>query len=269
MAIDPSMEPMLEMFIYETTTLLDQLDEILLESEKSKNLSSDSINEIFRVMHTIKGSSAMMDLGSISTLAHAVEDVFFIIREDPTRLEPVSEALFDLVFQASDFLKAEVESVQNTGEATQDPGAMIAELEKLAAIMRGEAVAPAAAAPAAGTAPAAAEPVSTGTPDASDKPGKVRVFFEEGCQMENIRSFMLLTQLHDVCDRLDSDPAHPEKDSSLSAEIVKNGFTVVFWPASAADDVLRVVESSVNIKTYELLDEEPAAAHAVAPATGA
>ena len=85
MAIDPSMEPMLEMFIYETTTLLDQLDEILLESEKSKNLSSDSINEIFRVMHTIKGSSAMMDLGSISTLAHAVEDVFFIIREDPTR----------------------------------------------------------------------------------------------------------------------------------------------------------------------------------------
>ena len=269
MAIDPSMEPMLEMFIYETTTLLDQLDEILLESEKSKNLSSDNINEIFRVMHTIKGSSAMMDLGSISTLAHAVEDVFFIIREDPTRLEPVSEALFDLVFQASDFLKAEVESVQNTGEATQDPGAMIAELEKLAAIMRGEAVAPAAAAPAADTALAATEAVSTGTPDASDKPGKVRVFFEEGCQMENIRSFMLLTQLHDVCDRVDSDPAHPEKDSSLSAEIVKNGFTVLFWPVSAADDVLRVVESSVNIKTYELLDEEPAPAHAAASATGA
>lgn len=262
MAIDPSMEPMLEMFIYETTTLLDQLDEILLESEKSKNLSSDSINEIFRVMHTIKGSSAMMDLGSISTLAHAVEDVFFIIREDPTRLEPVSEALFDLVFQASDFLKAEVESVQNTGEATQDPGAMIAELENLAAIMRGEAVAPATAA--ADVAPAAAEAAPAGAPDANDKPGKVRVFFEEGCQMENIRSFMLLTQLHDVCDRLDSEPAHPEKDSSLSAEIVKNGFTVLFWPASASDDVLRVIESSVNIKTYELLEETAAAPTAVA-----
>ena len=45
MAIDPSMEPMLEVFIYETTTLLEQLDEILLESEKSKSFSEDSINE--------------------------------------------------------------------------------------------------------------------------------------------------------------------------------------------------------------------------------
>ena len=254
MAIDPSMEPMLEMFIYETTTLLDQLDEILLESEKSKNLSGDNINEIFRVMHTIKGSSAMMDLGSISTLAHAVEDVFFIIREDPAHLEPVREALFDLVFQASDFLKAEVESVQNTGEATQDPGAMIAELEKLAAMMRGEA--PVAAAPS--TAPAVGVPTSE-TPAADGKPGSVRVFFEDGCQMENIRSFMLLTQLHDTCDRLESDPAHPEKDSSLSAEIIKNGFTILFWPACAVDDVLRVVENSVNIKTYELLEDTAAA----------
>ena len=53
MAIDPSMEPMLDVFIYETTTLLDQLDEILLDAEKSKSFSEDNINEIFRIMHTI------------------------------------------------------------------------------------------------------------------------------------------------------------------------------------------------------------------------
>ena len=86
MPIDPSMEPMLDTFIYETTTLLDQLDQILLDSEKSKSFSSDSVNEVFRIMHTIKGSAAMMDLDGISTLAHAVEDVFFILREDPSRL---------------------------------------------------------------------------------------------------------------------------------------------------------------------------------------
>ena len=103
MAIDPSMEPMLDVFIYETTTLLDQLDEILLDAEKSKSFSEDNINEIFRIMHTIKGSAAMMDLNGISTLAHSVEDVFFIIREDPARMASISEAIFDLVFQASDF----------------------------------------------------------------------------------------------------------------------------------------------------------------------
>ena len=49
MAIDPSMEPMLEVFIYESTTLLEQLDEILLDSEKSKSFSEDNINEVFRI----------------------------------------------------------------------------------------------------------------------------------------------------------------------------------------------------------------------------
>ena len=89
MPIDPSMEPMLDTFIYETTTLLDQLDQILLDSEKSKSFSSDSVNEVFRIMHTIKGSAAMMDLGGISSLAHAVGDVFYILREDPTRLNRI------------------------------------------------------------------------------------------------------------------------------------------------------------------------------------
>jgi len=128
MAIDPSMEPMLEVFIYESTTLLEQLDEILLEAEKSKSFSEDNINEIFRTMHTIKGSSAMMEFTGISTLAHAVEDVFFIIREEPARMANVNETLFDLVFQASDFLKTEIESVQNSGEANKDPSGMIGEL---------------------------------------------------------------------------------------------------------------------------------------------
>ncbi|MEG1367314.1 MAG: Hpt domain-containing protein, partial [Oscillospiraceae bacterium] len=75
---DSSMEPMVEIFIYETTTLLEQLDEILLSSEKSKSMSDDSINEIFRIMHTIKGSSAMMGLTSVSELAHHMEDMFFL-----------------------------------------------------------------------------------------------------------------------------------------------------------------------------------------------
>ncbi|MEG1874896.1 MAG: Hpt domain-containing protein, partial [Angelakisella sp.] len=57
---DASMVPMIEMFIFETTTLLEQLDEILLNSEKNQNMTDENINEIFRIMHTIKGSAAMM-----------------------------------------------------------------------------------------------------------------------------------------------------------------------------------------------------------------
>lgn len=250
MAIDPSMEPMLETFIYESTTLLEQLDEILLESEKSKSFSQDYINEVFRIMHTIKGSSAMMEFNGISTLAHAVEDVFFILRDDPSRLGSVNEALFDVVFEASDFLKAEIESVQNSGEANQDPQGMIAELERLANIMRGEEPAPAAQ-----SAPAAASPSASAA--VNTKPGtySIKIFFDEGCQMENIRAFMLMSQLQDLCDELTSIPEHPEGDSSLCSEIIKNGFIINFKPSESFDDVLGAIENSVNIKSYEILKD--------------
>lgn len=265
MAIDPSMEPMLETFIYESNTLLEQLDEILLESEKSKNLSEEHINEVFRIMHTIKGSSAMMEFNGISTLAHAVEDVFFILRENPERLASVNEALFDVVFQASDFLKSEVESVEAQGEADQDPSGMIAELERLASIMRGEGDAPSPA-----PAPSGEEGVSLSAApedagEAMSRPApsegssdfcRVKVYFEEGCQMENIRAFMLLSQLRDLCDELDSIPPHPESDASLCSDIIKNGFTIIFKPSRSVDDVLHAIEGAVNIKTYEFLDDE-------------
>ena len=74
-------DSILDMYLYETNTLLEQLDGILLAAEQADTFSEDSVNEIFRIMHTIKGSSAMMEFTGISTLAHAVEDVFFIIRE--------------------------------------------------------------------------------------------------------------------------------------------------------------------------------------------
>ena len=48
----------LDMYIYETNTLLEQLETIVLEAEKADTFSQDDVNEIFRIMHTIKGSSA-------------------------------------------------------------------------------------------------------------------------------------------------------------------------------------------------------------------
>ena len=256
MAIDPSMEPMLETFIYESTTLLEQLDEILLESEKSKSLSEDHINEVFRIMHTIKGSSAMMEFNGISSLAHAVEDLFFILREDPSRLTNVSEALFDVVFEASDFLKAEVESVQNNSEANRDPSKMITELERLAAIMRGDNASSRVPSASVSERSVPDHTNSTNNGISSLSPGyyRVRVYFEDGCQMENIRAFMLLTQLQDLCDSLESEPSHPEADSSVCSDIVKNGFLITFKPCVSVDSVIHAIESSVNIKTYELLD---------------
>ncbi len=106
----------LDMYIYETGTLLEQLETIVLEAEKVDTFSQENVNEIFRIMHTIKGSSAMMEFDSLATVAHRIEDMFFIIREGT--MSVVSEenrpALFDVVFQSIDFFRGEVETVSYT-----------------------------------------------------------------------------------------------------------------------------------------------------------
>ena len=58
--VEPGMEAMVDVYIFETTGLLEQLDEILLRTEKANKFTEEDINEIFRIMHTVKGSSAMM-----------------------------------------------------------------------------------------------------------------------------------------------------------------------------------------------------------------
>lgn len=262
--IDPGMESLMEAFIYESTTLLEQLDEIMLESEKEKNISEDNINEIFRIMHTIKGSAAMMGFNGISNLAHSVEDMFFLIRDEPSRLSAVSEVIFDLVFQASDFFKQEIDNIQSGSFEDTVPAELIAKMKEQAAIMKGETPAAAPAeAPAAAAAPAASAP-KAGAPGTK----RIRVFFDDGCQMENLRAFALLNQLKDYCSVLYSDPENPETDPDSSEEIVKNGLLIYCEPTEnvSIDDILKVIETSLNIKSYDLLEDEPAAAPAPEPA---
>lgn len=280
---DSSTDSLLEAFIYETSSLLDQLDEIMLDSEKQKSLSEDNINEIFRIMHTTKGSAAMMGFNEISNLAHSVEDVFFLIREDPSRLNLVFDTLFDLIFQSSDFLRQEIESIQNNGSdySPSDPTDLINKLEAQAAVMKGKAPekakSPASEKPAVPEAAAKPEEDKKGAAPPEDTT-QIRVFFADDSQMENIRAFMLMTQLKDHCDFIDSDPPHPETDSSLCDSIIKNGFIITVKPSYSLDDVIKVIEASSSIKSYEVLgsssgntkkEEKAAAASAGKPAAPA
>ena len=108
---------MMEAYLYEMNTLLEQVDEIVLSAEKNGSFSEDEVNEIFRIMHTFKGSSAMMEFNSLMTVAHRVEDLFFIIRDKTMEVIPegLRPELFDLIFQAIDFFRGEVEKIDKWG----------------------------------------------------------------------------------------------------------------------------------------------------------
>ena len=264
--IEPGMEAMLDMYFYETNSLLEQLDEILLRTEQANAFESDDIKEIFRIMHTIKGSSAMMGFENLSVLAHKAEDMFFVIRENPDIITDVS-FVYDLVFQVSDSYKAQIEAIQNNvgGEYEQfNFDDLIEKLHNAKEKLSGEAsgaAAPAQAAPAADaktTAPAATEPAGNGKTT-------VRVFFEEGCQMENLRAFLLINTIKDECSFLEYTPADVETNSESSKEIIDHGFLITFSAEDNQDYILKQIETALNVQSYEVLStpaEAPAAAEA-------
>lgn len=260
--IEPGMEAMLDMYFFETNSLLEQLDEILLRTEQANAFDSEDIKEIFRIMHTIKGSSAMMGFDNLSVLAHKAEDMFFVIRENPELITDVS-FVYDLVFQVSDSYKAQIEAIQNNvgGEyELSNFDELIEKLknakEKLSGEANGEAPAPAAASDAA---PAAA---AESAPAGDKQKTTVRVFFEDGCQMENLRAFLLINTIREECSFLEFYPADVETNPETSKEIIEHGFLITFTAEDNQDYVLKQIETALNVQSYEVLatpSEAPAA----------
>ena len=259
--IEPGMEAMLDMYFYETNSLLEQLDEILLRTETANAFESDDIKEIFRIMHTIKGSSAMMGFDNLSVLAHKAEDMFFIIRENPDVITDVS-FVYDLVFQVSDSYKAQIEAIQNNigGEYEKSDfeelvDKLLKARDKLANEANGEAPAAAAAAGDESAGGAAAAPSGSGKVS-------VRVFFEDGCQMENLRAFLLINTIREECSLLEFSPADVETNAESSKEIVEHGFVITFSEKDDKDYILKLIETALNVQSYEVISDGSAAAPA-------
>ena len=243
--VEPGMEAMLDVFVHETDTMLEELDEVLIVSEKAHNIDDDNINTIFRITHTIKGSAAMMNFEGMSNLAHSIEDVFYILRDNPEKLKVVFDTIFDLVFQSSDFLKDELNQIRTGVYEPSDPTELIDKIHAQVAILKGEA-------PAESTNDA--ETVeSAPVVEADENSETLHIFFDDGCQMENIRGFMIVTQLEKVCDSVKTIPANIENDPETAAEIEKKGLFVTITPADALQEAIETVESALSVKSYEVV----------------
>ena len=76
-------DSLLELFVFETSQNTQQLEQIVLNAEGEGGFSHDQVNEVFRIMHTIKGSAAMMSYVGIAKLAHRMEDLFSTFERIP------------------------------------------------------------------------------------------------------------------------------------------------------------------------------------------
>ncbi len=158
------MEELLQDFLQEATDLLSDVDNKLVDLEKTPDEKS-LLNDIFRGFHTIKGGAGFLNATELVTLCHLTENLFDKLRNDELQLTP---ELMDLIMSATQGVR---EMFGELTQSVQPQPADPALLDALRAVIQGGGVKPAAPAPAA-PAPAAEAPAAAPAAPASQVAGE-------------------------------------------------------------------------------------------------
>lgn len=237
MSINSSDDKYREMFIFETMELAGQLEQIILNSEKSNGADPQFIDEIFRIMHTIKGSSSMMFYKHIALLTHSVEDVFFYLREEKGKAFDYAR-LTDLVLEVIDFIKVEITRLQAGDERIGDPSTLIQEIQLFLEQLQND------------------PPAGQGEMGAELNPYEAVFTFVDGCEMENIRAFGIIHKLKDKAENIRHFPEELIDDENSSEIIRREGFTILFHSEEPLESLYDFLQETLFTKSLTLKRRE-------------
>lgn len=127
------MQEILEDFLVEAFELIEQIDHDLVELEANPE-DLELLNRIFRVAHTVKGSSSFLNFDVLTKLTHHMEDVLNKARHGELKITP---DIMDVVLESVDMMKALLRSIRERGNDT-DAGVSITDIcNRLTAINEG------------------------------------------------------------------------------------------------------------------------------------
>lgn len=247
-------ESMLDLFLFESNQNIEQLEKIILSSEKADCLTSEEINEIFRIMHTIKGSSAMMFFYNISSLSHAIEDLFYYIRENkPQNID--YQILFDLVLEDIDFIKTELEKITNNGLPDGDATILIEKIKSFLSLLKRKST-------------TVLSEVKESKPEIQHyylapeinsissnlKQYKATIYFNEGCMMENLRAYNIIHNLKEIADEFYYLPENIIENDDSSRIIQEQGFQIYLKSDQSYQEINDFFQKTIFLKS--LLVEE-------------
>lgn len=164
------MKEIMEDFLIEAFELIEQIDHDLVELEANPE-DLELLNRIFRVAHTVKGSSSFLNFDVLTELTHHMEDVLNKARKGELKITP---DIMDVVLESVDMMKGLLESIRDNGSDSA-AGIDIKNIcVRLTQISEGEAPSAAAETPAAAPAPESvkepepAAPAEEAAPEVSD-----------------------------------------------------------------------------------------------------
>lgn len=245
----------LEIFVEETREHLQNLNEHLLVLEKEPE-NKDTINEIFRAAHSLKGMAGTMGYKRMQNLTHNMENVFSEIRNDKMS---VTSELVDTLFQCLDALETYLDNIVNSQDEGTDDNEPIIKL--LNDFLNGQSSAPA---PAKSEAPAPAAAASSSTSDsfagityadfekhaiieACNKGLNVYgvvVHVDPNCILKAARAFLVFKNLEDIGEIIKSIPSTQD----IEDEKFDLDFRMFVISKESLDKVLSVVKNVSEIR---------------------
>lgn len=240
MSYNYSGDSLLGMFLFETRQVLEQLEECILNTEKTGSFARTDIDEIFRVMHTIKGSAAMMKFTNISKVAHSLEDMFEYIRKG--NLENIDySSLSDLLLKNIDFISEQIGKIESGASSDEDATKLIEKNKDFLDNIENETK-------------------NTGKNSSNNQMKhlyKAVIHFLDDSEMENMRAFSVVNSLDGIADSLVYTPEDLMEQGG--ADIIKeNGFRFSFRSNYSYVDIHQLLMQTIFLKELELeqIDEK-------------
>ena len=254
MAEEFSTEGMLDMYLFENQQLLERLQEIVLDQKDADCFDEDSINEIFRTMHTIKGSSGVMMFDDITAVSHKLEDVFYYLRESHPKNVPHLE-LVDHVLSVADFITNEMDKLSNGEAADGDASAIIEEIDKfLNSIKESN-----------GDGGAKKEvkenvhqepkqfyiaPMAT----SASHFYKIYISFYPETELANVHAYKVIYTLKEVAEDLLYTPEDIISDEGTAQTILEEGFKILLQSQSSEEEIRKLIGIGYDIKKVDVYE---------------
>ena len=247
----------LEIFIDESNEHLQNLSDQLMILEKEPE-NSDTINEIFRAAHSLKGMAGTMGYKRMQNLTHDMENVFSEVRNGNIK---VNASMVDCLFQCLDALEEYVTNIQqNQDEGTNDNEPIIKALNNFINGSKGETSVPDAdstqQAPAQVAAPESSEQYNGLTLADFEKNAvnealkkglhayKIRVLVDENCILKAARAFLVFKNLEGHCDIIKSQPSVQD----IEDERFDFDFSLVVVSSESFADIVKIIKNVSEIK---------------------
>ncbi len=245
----------LEIFLDETNEHLQSLNTQILALEQDPE-NMDTINEIFRAAHSLKGMAGTMGYKRMQTLTHDMENVFSEVRNGNIK---VNAAMIDVLFQCLDALEEYNTTIrESSDEGTNDNSALIKRLNDIMNGGAGEAAAAGESAPAVKAPEASAagggfqsiklnENQQTVLSEAI-KEGKnvygLTVKVQESCILKAARAFLVFKAVEETSEIIVSDPSSQD----IEDEKFELTFSLIIVSEAAMDEVVSAASAVSEIE---------------------